>query len=115
LDLENQRVEILKNSYERLKKQNAAFSVRALARKMNLTPAFISKVFNNKTPLPFERVDEFAHHLKMDKTAKNALIRTYDNEKNRKLRGADNSNEKLDPIINTYKILPERSETLLSN
>ena len=77
---------VLKKSLARAKRQNPSFSLRQLAVKMHLSSAFLSKVFNDKTPLPTDRVDEIVRHLKIDKLGtqnlKQALVRS-------RLKGSD--------------------------
>lgn len=79
------RIEILRNAMTRLQAQNPSFSLRGLAQRMGVTPAFLSKVFNGKAPLPFARIKDFVVHLKMDQAAEDALLRTYDSEKVRRV------------------------------
>ena len=71
---------VLKKSLDRLKRQNPAFSLRGLAGKIGVSPAFLSQVFNDRTALPAERLKDLVHHLKIDalteKSLKRAMIRS---------------------------------------
>lgn len=70
---------ILKNSMSRLRRQNPSFSLTALAEKMNVSAAFLSQVFNDRKPLPSERLGDMVRHLKIDrlteKNLKRAMVR----------------------------------------
>lgn len=71
------RRDILKSAFDRAKNQNPKFSLRSLAAKLNLSPAFVSKILNGKSELPLERVDDFVRSLKMDKMSRSLLLETY--------------------------------------
>ena len=71
------RTKLLKTAFDRIKKQNPLFSLRALAKKIDVSPAFLSKVFSGKSDLPLVRAQALAKHLKMDKISEDALLKTY--------------------------------------
>lgn len=74
------RLAILKKVFTRAQAQNAKFSVRSLAQKINLSPGFVSKILNGKSELPFERIDSFCEALKVDEITRQDLLRTYQPE-----------------------------------
>lgn|GEM_PF-5807382 len=77
---QKKRTQLLKAAFDRVQKQNPAFSIRALARKMNLSAPFVSKVFSGAAELPLNRVRDFAQALKMDQVGEKALLETYVNQ-----------------------------------
>lgn len=110
------RAQILKQAFERAQKQNKAFSLRALAKKLGLSAAFVSKVLSGKTDLPFERVNDFVLHLKMDKISENRLVKSYADKKTDKLLGLQTSaepNAKSD-VMEKYVEIGEKQFFLLS-
>lgn len=73
--------QILKRFFERKKTFTPAYSLRALARDLQMSPAFLSEVFAGKKRLAFERIARVAQILDMDPEAVLDLKQTYVPEK----------------------------------
>jgi len=67
--------ELLKKYFEKKREKNAKFSLRLLASKLKLSPAFVSNVLSGKRELPLPRAGEFARILDMDAFATRKLVR----------------------------------------
>lgn len=61
--------EILQKSFRRLQKKNPSYSMRALARDLELSPSYVSRIMSGAKPLPSEQAIAFASALKMDQPA----------------------------------------------
>lgn len=108
------RARILSQALLRVKKKNSAFSVRALARKLAVSPAFVSNVLNGKTDLPFSRVPEFAKYLGMDELQRNRLLKTYVDPRTMELLGKTARPARdLERILDEYVELTSKQEDLL--
>lgn len=57
---------ILKKSFRRLQQQNPAFSLRAAAKKIGVSHAFLSRLLNGKADLPAKRLRAIAKALQLD-------------------------------------------------
>ncbi|MBP9682347.1 MAG: TIGR02147 family protein [Bacteriovorax sp.] len=70
--------EILKLYFERKKLTNPSYSLRALARDLNVSPAYVSNVLQGKKALPQKRLKDFIQQLDLDDIGilqlKNALF-----------------------------------------
>ncbi len=108
-----ERAQILQRAMERARKQNKAFSLRALAQKLQLSPGFVSKILNGKAELPFERVGDFVTHLKIDRVSEDRLWKTYKDHKVQKLAELGNSAQGHDSIMAEYVELAEKEFSLL--
>lgn len=75
---------ILKKFFLAKQKINAKYSLRSLARDLDLTPAFVSRLLNGKQEIPLQRLGQFAKVLQMDtlsiKELKFAIARNFLNE-----------------------------------
>ena len=114
-DPKSVRAEILKRALERVQKQNPAFSMRALAQKLNVSPGFLSRVFSAKTDLPFDRLEEFVQFLKIDAINRGRLLKTYVDKKTRKIQ--EISTERKSPdvdILNKYVEISDKEFFILS-
>ncbi|HWU44978.1 MAG TPA: TIGR02147 family protein [Bdellovibrio sp.] len=60
---------ILNKAWQRLQKKNASYSLRALARDLDLSPSYVSRIMKGQKRLPAEQVPSFAKALRMDETA----------------------------------------------
>lgn len=108
------RAQILEQAFARAKKQNPAFSLRALAKKLELSPGFVSKVLSGKIDLPFQRVNDFVAALRMDKVSENRLLRTMTDAKTERLSGLAAANSKVDDVMQGYVEVGERQFVWLS-
>lgn len=109
------RAQILKQAFERAQKQNRAFSLRALAKKLGVSAPFVSKVLSGKTDLPFERVADFVLHLKMDKISENRLVKSYADTKIEKMMGLQpRANSSTADVMEKYVEIGEKQFFLLS-
>lgn len=61
--------EILKHYFDRKRVSQPQYSLRALARDLKVSPAYISQVFNGKKAVPESRLGEFIRLLDMDDIA----------------------------------------------
>lgn len=68
--------EILNQFFLKKNKSRKNFSLRMLARKMELSPSYLSKILRGQKPVPNSRISEFAKYLEMDTYAKRRLQRT---------------------------------------
>lgn len=107
------RAQILRRAMERAQKQNKAFSLRALAKKLELSPSFVSKILNGKAELPFERVADFVKHLKIDQVSEDRLWKTYKDSKVEKIAGLAPTSKEHDSIMADYVELSEKEFSLL--
>ena len=73
--------EILKQAHARAKQKNPSFSLRSLAKKMQVSPAFLSQVFNGKAPVPENRIEDFRRCLNLDQDAVRQLKQSFQLEK----------------------------------
>lgn len=80
-----ERIKILNSAFVRAKKKNPAFSLRALATKLEMSPGFLSKIMTGKSELPQERVEDFVKALKLDLVDEKALLDSYVNTRTREL------------------------------
>jgi uncharacterized protein (TIGR02147 family) len=108
------RTQILKQAFDRAQSQNKAFSLRALAKKLDLSPGFLSRVFNGKADLPFERIADFVTHLKMDKLSENRLLNSYSDAKTEKIAGLKTRDHSHEEIMKKYVELGEKKFPLLT-
>lgn len=58
--------EILAKQWRKKKRSRPNYSLRALARDLQMDPSFISRIFKGQKPLPTERVEDFVQMLDMD-------------------------------------------------
>jgi uncharacterized protein (TIGR02147 family) len=58
--------EVLKRQLEILKKQNSQYSMRALARDLDMSVSFVSELLKGKRPIPKLRIADLKRVLKMD-------------------------------------------------
>jgi len=65
--------ELLQKALDRQVRRNPSYSLRALARSLQISPSFLSGVFRGKKPIPEKRVDELARALAMDEAAQGLL------------------------------------------
>lgn len=61
--------DVLKRQLMLLKKQNPRYSMRALARDLNVSVSFVSDLIKGKRQIPKQRVDDFKRVMKMDTVA----------------------------------------------
>lgn len=76
--------EILQKFYQRKKRVNPLYSIRALSLTLKLDTSFVNRILNGKKKFPFERIADFIKVLEMDtlgvKELKRALIWEYARE-----------------------------------
>lgn len=58
--------ELIKKALKRKQKLNPSYSLRALARDLKLSAAFISRVLNGQQNIPLERLEDLAQVLSLD-------------------------------------------------
>lgn len=109
------RSQILMRAFKRAKQQNKSFSIRGLAQKMDLSPAFVSKVLNGKTDLPYERLNDFVLYLKIDKISEARLIKSFANKKTDRILGLRTKAAKKRDVFEKYEELGERQFSLLTS
>lgn len=63
----------IQNYLQRKRVNNPAYSLRALARDMDLSPSFLSEVVNGKKRLPRDRMDRLCELLDIDKAGRRQL------------------------------------------
>jgi uncharacterized protein (TIGR02147 family) len=68
--------ELLRQHWQTRQKKDRKFSLRYLARKADLSPAYLSKIFSGQKPLPLARLRALASALDLDPVAIRALERT---------------------------------------
>ncbi len=103
--------EILKSQLKRLKKQNPQYSMRALARDLNLSISFVSAMFNGQRPIPFSRLPIIKEKLKMDSLQGDLLDRSLAVEK-MKTAPAHVTNTyqpKLESPLNDFEQVPSKN------
>ena len=109
------RTQILKRAFERAQKQNPAFSLRALAQKLGVSPAFVSKLLNGKADLPFDRMVEVVRALKMDKISENRLLKSYADMKTQKILDVSSDLAiRHDEIMSKYVEMADKQYVLLT-
>lgn len=64
---------IIKSSLEKIQKANPAFSMRALAKKLEMSPGFLSKAINGKRVFPAEKIESLCHFLQVDNITRSEL------------------------------------------
>ena len=74
---------ILKLYFDRKRVSTPAYSLRALARDLKVSPAYVSQVFNGKKPLPESRLAEIIRILDLDDIAVLQLKEALYTEKKR--------------------------------
>jgi uncharacterized protein (TIGR02147 family) len=67
--------EILKQVIQQKTRKNPAYSLRAAARDLNVTPGYLSLITTGKKRLSFERALQFSQFLKMDETRGELFLR----------------------------------------
>jgi|GEM_PF-1732187 len=68
---------LLKKYFDRKKKDNARFSLRSLARSMELAPSFLSEIFKGKKALPPKHLDRLIQILDIDHEAALEIKKSY--------------------------------------
>jgi uncharacterized protein (TIGR02147 family) len=66
---------ILQAALRRKKRNNPAYSLRALARDLGVSPAFASKVVSGQKPPPRERLEKLCYLLELDVLEKEAVVK----------------------------------------
>lgn len=66
---------LLKAALDKRRRKNKAYSSRALARDLDLSPSFLSRVLNGKKLLSFETALRIADHLELKGKTKNQFLR----------------------------------------
>lgn len=108
--------EILNIYFERKKMANPSYSLRALARDLTLSPAYVSTILSGKKALPEARLKYFIKILELDDIAilqlKSALSpkKTIDKEIDGLRLGSDEIN-----FLNKYKPLDKKKYEILNN
>jgi uncharacterized protein (TIGR02147 family) len=86
---------LLKKFYNKKKKANPAYSMRALALDLQLDPSFVNRIFSGKKKFPLERLPSFIKVLDMDSLAvkelKLALISNFASDIGYEMESQDES------------------------
>lgn len=72
--------EILAKQLKHLQKQNRNYSLRSLARDLDLSVSFVSDIFKGKRPIPKSRILSFKRSLKMDEIKAKLFDQSLDQE-----------------------------------
>ncbi len=96
-----------------MQRQNLAYSLRALARDISISPSFLSAVMTGKRPFPKKRLKDFAKALRMDESAKNLLAQAVDNEFVEKAAISVSNMKSSERAIEKFSPLPDKSVSLL--
>lgn len=110
---------ILKSAFARIKKQNAALSIRGLAVKLKVSHVFLGRLLAGKAPVPENRLKDVVKVFQLDpfaeKELKDAMIADL------------SAHEKIDKImqvkkksrpkkaVDVYEELPVKHQTVLEN
>ena len=113
-DKKKLRAAILKQAFDRAQKQNKAFSLRALAQKLDLSPGFVSKILSGKSELPFERINDFSEALKIDKISENRLLKSYSDVKTERIHGLAAKDRGHEDIMKNYIEMSDKHFFLLT-
>lgn len=68
---------LLKAHYDKKKSENPNFTLRLLAQKINMSPAYISLIFKGKRNLSFTYLERICTALDLDNDSRNELIIEY--------------------------------------
>lgn len=88
-----QPYDVLTKQLKHLQKQNASYSLRSLARDLNLSISFVSDIFKGKRPIPKSRIAAFKRVLKMDEIKAKLFDQALDQEIINKMPQLKNSFE----------------------
>ena len=72
--------EYLKLFYDRKKKRSPHLSVRSLAKSLDISPSYVSSIFNGKKPIPSNKLPEILQALEIDEFASLYLKNCMKNE-----------------------------------
>jgi uncharacterized protein (TIGR02147 family) len=78
--MSNKILEFLKTELEEKKKRNPKFSLRALAKQLNMHSATLSQILNSKRSLSFKIASQILTALDVEDYKKNALLLTLEDE-----------------------------------
>ncbi|MGZ3774673.1 MAG: TIGR02147 family protein [Pseudobdellovibrionaceae bacterium] len=118
---------ILKNSLKRRKKEQKEFSLRYIAKLLNVKHSFLSDLLNNKKKWPLPLLDKMVEVLKLDELAKkdlaDSLLQEHIKELKRQsklLRSVSSTNKDLENLsitapTNSFHEEPVGSTQLLSH
>ena len=70
---------ILNKKLDELKSKNPSYSLRAFARKLNVTPSALSEIINGKRRVSEKKAQSLAHHLLLDPTEKMKFLKISKN------------------------------------
>lgn len=107
------RVQILKAALNRLQTQNKGFSMRAFAQKLGVSPSFVSRVMNEKADLPFDRIEEVAQILRLDKISQDRLLKSYADERTLGILHKTGVSDRHEEIMSEYIELASKQHALL--
>jgi len=100
---------LLKIYFDRKKLSHPGYSLRALARDLNISPTYLSYIFNEKKAVPVKRLTDFIRLLDLDDVAILQIKRALDGKKslNPELSNSDKD------FINKYLPLDKRKLIVL--
>lgn len=101
--------------FERKKRKNSAYSLRALARDLGLSPSYLSALFNGKKAIPTGRMGDFRKVLDLDEAAIHQLKSLLAREvlAGKKLRGFGPAREEKNQLAH-YVPVEKSKQSLLS-
>ncbi|MCO5142863.1 MAG: TIGR02147 family protein [Oligoflexia bacterium] len=102
---------ILTKAMERVQRKNPSFSLRSAAKKLEISPSFLSRLMKGKTKIPLDRIDDFSKLLKLDKISENLLLEIHLDKKASSLASANLSSKS--NTMRKYEELPETHLDLL--
>jgi uncharacterized protein (TIGR02147 family) len=65
--------EIITRAISRMKRNNPAYSMRALAVTVGISPSYLSRIFKGVKPIPMGRFEKLVYALRMDETSQRIL------------------------------------------
>ena len=88
--------ELLQEHWKAKQSRNRRLSLRYLARKLEISPAYLSKILSGKKPLPLARLQALARELELDTVAVRGLERALLREQSLGTETLDNIELELD-------------------
>lgn len=106
--------QILKQFFDRKKEQNSAYSLRALARDAEVSPAFVSGILSGKKKIPVGKLEKFGEVLEIDATSIRSIKKAiaFDGMDEEIFRDIVSGGVRQD--TNLFKPLPRKKISLLS-
>lgn len=114
-----QAYDVIKKFLEKKKSDFPSYSLRALARDVNLSPSYLSKILSGKKEFPIHRLDDFVKHLHIDDIGQELIKKSLDvstKNNNASIRlDKDLSNAQDNNLSQNYEMLSKDKFFLLSD